>query len=91
MPTPSDIDFLRQNLTAVLGHSQESVSIALERQAYRRSRTALDATNAHSQADEPPLSFVMEFNADESEWREAQIRLKKMLEEIESVIKRTTR
>jgi hypothetical protein len=44
------------------------------------------------QADEPPLSFVMEFNPDESEWREEQIRMKNMLEDIESVcvVKRTT-
>ncbi len=88
MPTPSDIDLLQQNLTAVLGHSEESVSIGRERQAYRRSRTAFGATNAHSQADEPPLSFIMEFNADESEWREAQTRLKKMLEDIESGLRR---
>jgi hypothetical protein len=30
----------------------------------------------------------MEFNADESEWREAQTRLKKMLEDIESGLRR---
>jgi hypothetical protein len=40
--------------------------------------------DAHSQADEPPLSFVMEFNAAEREWHEAQARLNKMLEDIES-------
>jgi hypothetical protein len=34
--------------------------------------------NAHSLADEPPLSFVMEFNAAEREWYEAQTRLNKM-------------
>lgn len=39
--------------------------------------------NAHLQADEPPLSFVMEFNAAESEMREAQARLKKMAERIQ--------
>jgi hypothetical protein len=83
MPTPSDIDLLRQSLTESLWHREVSVCIGRERQAYRRSRTALDATNAHSQADEPPLSFVMEFNADENEWREAQTRVKKMLKGIE--------
>jgi hypothetical protein len=88
MPTPFDIDLPRQNLTAVLGHSEEFVSIGQERQAHRPSWTAFGATNAHSQADEPPLSFVMEFNADESEWREAQTRLKKMLEDIESGLRR---
>jgi hypothetical protein len=88
MPTPSDIDLLRQNSTAVLGRSEESVSMDPERQAYRRSRTAFGATNAHSQADQRPLPFVMEFNADESEWREELIRLKKMLEDLESRLRR---
>ena len=88
MPTPSDIDLLRQKLTAMLGHSEESVAIGREQQAYRRSRTVFCPMNAHSQADEPPLSFVMEFNADESKWREAQTRLKKMVEDIENGLHR---
>jgi hypothetical protein len=88
MPTPSDIDLLRQNLTVALGHSEESVSMGREQPAYRPSRTVFGATNAHSQADEPPLSFVMEFNADESEWREAQTRVKRMVEDIESGLHR---
>ena len=54
----------------------------------RRSRITFDTTNAHSQAHEPPLSFVMEFNADESDWREAQTRLKRVLEGIERSLRR---
>ncbi|MDB6161833.1 MAG: hypothetical protein JWO04_5539 [Gammaproteobacteria bacterium] len=46
-----------------------------------RGVVAFDAVNAHSQAGEPPLCFVMEFNAAESEWREEQSRL---LEKIEN-------
>jgi hypothetical protein len=40
-----------------------------------------DPMNAHSQAGEPPLCFVMEFNAAEREWQD---RLKRMLEELEN-------
>jgi hypothetical protein len=51
-------------------------------------QAAFDAVNGHSQGDEPPLSFVMEFNAAESEWREAQARLKKMLENLKNGLRR---
>ena len=73
------IGLLRQDLAAVLKHSEEAVAIGRARKAFWHRQAAFDAVNAHSQADEPPLSFVMEFNAAESEWREAQARLKKML------------
>jgi hypothetical protein len=44
-----------------------------------------DAVNAHSRAGEPPLCFVMGFNAAEREWQE---RLKKMLDGIEAGLRR---
>jgi hypothetical protein len=47
----------------------------------RRGVVTFDAVNAHSQAGEPPLCFVMEFNAAEREWYEARLR---MLEDIEN-------
>ena len=46
-----------------------------------RGVVTFDAVNAHSQAGEPPLCFVMEFNAAEREWQD---RLKRMLEDIEN-------
>ncbi|HEV7447140.1 MAG TPA: hypothetical protein VGO18_31515 [Steroidobacteraceae bacterium] len=45
----------------------------------------VDPVNAHSQAAEPPLCFVMEFNAAEREWREKQARL---LEDLERRLRR---
>jgi hypothetical protein len=42
------------------------------------------AMNAHSQGSEPPLSFVMEFNAAEREWRAATTRL---LEDLENSLR----
>ena len=84
MTTSSKIDLLRQNSMAVLEPSEKSVAIGRERQVFPRRQRAFDAMDAHSQADEPPLSFVMEFNADEREWREGRARLDKMLEDIES-------
>ena len=87
MPTSSENNLLWQNPTAVLGFNEESVAIGRERHAsFLHCQRAVDAWDAHSQADEPPLSFVMEFNADEREWQEGQVRLKKMLEEIEKVL-----
>ena len=83
MPTPSEIDLLRQDPPTVL-----SVAIGRDRKAFRRWQTPFDAVNAHSQADEPPLSFVMEFNAAEGEWRETQARLNKMLEDLENGMRR---
>jgi hypothetical protein len=62
-----------------LEHSEESCAIGREPQILPRRQGAFDSMNAHSQADEPPLSFVMEFNAAEREWHEAQDRLNKML------------
>lgn len=47
----------------------------------RRRLVTFDPMNAHSQAGEPPLCFVMEFNAAEREWQE---RLNRMLEDIEN-------
>jgi hypothetical protein len=84
LPTSSEIDLLRQISMAVLGPSEKSVAISRERQVFPRRQRAADGMDAHSQADEPPLSFVMEFNAAEREWHEAQARLNKMLEDIES-------
>jgi hypothetical protein len=46
-----------------------------------------DPVNAHSQAGEPPLCFVMEFNAAEREWRETQDRLQQTLEDIENSLR----
>jgi hypothetical protein len=83
MPTSSEIDLLRQNSMAVLEPSEKSVATGRERQVFPRRRGwAFDAMDAHSQADEPPLAFVMEFNAAEREWHGAQARLNKMLEDI---------
>jgi hypothetical protein len=42
------------------------------------------AMNAHSQGGEPPLSFVIEFNAAERQWRESTARL---LEDLESSLR----
>jgi hypothetical protein len=42
------------------------------------------AMNAHSQGGEPPLSFVIEFNAAEREWRESTARL---LEDLENSLR----
>ena len=50
-----------------------------------RAVVTFDAVNAHSQAGELPLRFVMEFNAAEREWQE---RLKKMLDDIETGLRR---
>jgi hypothetical protein len=50
-----------------------------------RGVVTVDAVNAHSQAGEPPLCFVMEFNAAEREWREKQARL---LEDLERRLRR---
>ncbi len=86
MPTSTEIDLLRQNSMAVLEYNEKSVAIGQERQVFPRRQRAFDAWDAHSQAEEPPLSFVMEFNADEREWQEGQARLKKMLEDIEKVL-----
>jgi hypothetical protein len=72
MPTSSENDLLRQNSTAVLEYNEESVAIGPERQVFPRRQRAFDA---HSQADEPPLSFVMEFNAAEREGHEGPARL----------------
>jgi hypothetical protein len=80
MSTPHEIHLLRRDLTAVFEHREESVAIGRGRQAFGRWQTAYDAVNAHSRADEPPLSYVMEFNAAESEW---QARMSKMLEDLE--------
>jgi hypothetical protein len=77
MPTPSEIELLRREMTA-LKQSEESCAIGRERQILPRRQGAFDSMNAHSQADEPPLSFVMEFNAAQREWCEAQTRLNKM-------------
>ena len=79
------IGLLRQDLAAVLEHSEEAVSICRARKAFWRRQTAFDAVNAHSQAGEPPLCFVMEFNAAEREWQD---RLKRMLEDIENRLRR---
>ena len=46
-----------------------------------RRLVTFDPMNAHSQAAEPPLCFVMEFNAAEREWQE---RLNRMLEDLEN-------
>jgi hypothetical protein len=46
-----------------------------------RRLVTFDPMNAHSQAGEPTLCFVMEFNAAEREWRD---RMDRMLEEIEN-------
>jgi hypothetical protein len=88
MPTSSEIDLLRQNSMAVLEPGENSIAIDRERQVFPRRQRALDAWDAHSQADEPPLAFVMEFNADEREWREGRTRPNKMLEEVESCLRR---
>jgi hypothetical protein len=32
-----------------------------------------DPMNAHSQADDPALTYVMQFNADEREWQENRL------------------
>jgi hypothetical protein len=40
-----------------------------------RKLATFHAMNAHSQGGEPPLSFVIEFNAAEREWRESTARL----------------
>jgi len=82
------IGLQRQDLAAVLEHSEEAVAIGRERQAFSRRQAAFDAVNAHSQADESPLSFVVEFNAAESEWREAQSRLTKMLDALKNGLRR---
>jgi hypothetical protein len=82
------IGLLRQDLAAVLEHNEEAVAMGRERKTFWRRHAAFDAVNAHSQGDEPPLSFVMEFNAAESEWREAQARLKKMLDALENGLRR---
>jgi hypothetical protein len=71
---------------AALDYNEESVATGRERQAFPRRQRVFDAWDVHSQADEPPLSFVMEFNAAEREWQEGQARLKKMLEDIEKVL-----
>jgi hypothetical protein len=88
MPTSSEIDLLRQNSMAVLELREKAVAIGRERQVLPRRRMTSDAMAAHSQADEPPLAFVMEFNATEREWHEARVRLNKMLEDIESCLRR---
>jgi hypothetical protein len=79
MPTPSEIELLRRDSMTALEHSEESCAIGRERQILPRRQGAFDSMNAHSQADEPPLSFVMEFNAAEREWQEAEDRLSKTL------------
>ena len=88
MPTSSEIDLLRQNSMTVLEPGEKSVAVGRERQVFPRRQRALDAWDAHSQADEPPLAFVMEFNADEREWREGRARQNEMLEEVESSLRR---
>jgi hypothetical protein len=86
MPTSSEIDLLRQNSMAVLEPSEDPVAIGRE-QIFPRRQKAFDAMDSHSQADEPPPAFVMEFNAAEREWHEARARLNKMLEDIESSLR----
>jgi hypothetical protein len=54
MPTRSEIDFLRQDFAIELEHGEESVTIGRGPQIFWRWPTAVDAMNAHSQADEPP-------------------------------------
>jgi hypothetical protein len=44
------IGLLRQDLAAVLEHSEEAVAIGRERKAFWRRQAAFDAVNAHSQA-----------------------------------------
>ena len=88
MKTSSEIDLLRQNAMAVLEPGEKSVAIDRERQVIPRRQRAFDAWDAHSQADEPPLAFVMEFNAAEREWREGRTSLNKTLEDVESSLRR---
>ena len=38
-----------------------------------RRHIAFDPMNAHSQADDPALTHVMQFNADEREWQEKRL------------------
>jgi hypothetical protein len=75
MPTSSENDLPWQNSTAVLEYNEESVAIGRERQSFPRRQRDFDAWDAHSQADELPLSFVIEFNAAEREWHEGPARL----------------
>jgi hypothetical protein len=86
MPTSSEIELLLQNSMAVLECNEGSVAIGRELQVFPRRQRAFDAWDAHSQADEPTLSLVMEFNAAEREWHEGQARLNEMLEDIEKVL-----
>jgi hypothetical protein len=52
-----------------------------------RCPAGLNVSNG-SGAHEPPLAFVMEFNAAEREWHEARVRLNKLLEDVESCLAR---
>lgn len=61
--------------TAALAYSEESVAIGRGRQVLPRRQRVSDAWDAYLQADEPPLSFVVEFDAAEREWDEGQARL----------------
>jgi len=40
-----------------------------EQQTSWRRHIAFDPMNAHSQGDDPNLMYVVQFNADEREWR----------------------
>jgi hypothetical protein len=85
MPTSSEIDLLRQNSMAMLEYNEETVAVGRERQVFPHRQSAFDAWDAHSQADEPPLSFVMEFNAAEREWHEEQARPKNIQLQMERI------
>jgi hypothetical protein len=63
----------------------DATSASASMTAPGRGVVTFDAVNAHSQAGEPPLCFVMEFNAAEREWQD---RLKRMLEDIENRLRR---
>jgi hypothetical protein len=88
MPTPCEIELPRRDSMTALEHGEESFAIGGERQILPRRQGAFDPMNAHSQADEPPLSVVMEFNAAEREWHEAQARLNKKVQDIENSLRR---
>jgi hypothetical protein len=70
----------KTSLDRLMGHMKKVSGSALMSVPGRRLVT-FDPMNAHSQAGEPPLCFVMEFNAAEREWQE---RLNRMLEDLEN-------
>lgn len=47
-----------------------------------------DEMNAHWQADELPLPYVMAFNANEREWQSQQDRLRKFFEQIDTALRK---